>query len=121
MTPRLSLFVQSPLCAPAVAPTTATLHRSTASTFSDHVPADFAADSFPHNAGNFSNIGASISYQLNQASRRTTRDALTRIRRTAFNARFTRNGDSPSQVNSSQTSAAMFAPYFDRISYLLRP
>jgi hypothetical protein len=106
---------------PAVASKTAALHGPNASTFSDRVPANFDADSSPHGACNFSNIRASISYQSDQASRRTTHDARTRTRRTAFDARFTRNGHNPSQVNSSQTSAAMFVPYFVKISYLLRP
>ena len=116
MIPRLSLFVLSPLGVPAVKMTTA-VHGSSASEFSDRLP----AHSFPHGAGNFSNIGASISYQPDQASRPVKRDALTHIRRTAFNARFTRNGDTPSQVNLSQTSAAMFAPYSDKLAYLLCP
>jgi hypothetical protein len=106
---------------PAVASKTTAAHGSSASRFSERSPAAFDADSFPHGAGNFSNIGASISYQPNQASRSFKRDALTRIRRTAFVARSTRNGYSLPQVNLRQTSAAMFASYFVKLSYLLRP
>jgi hypothetical protein len=100
---------------------TTAVRSSSASRFSDRSFAAFDSNSFPHGAGNSANIGASINYQANQASRSFKRDALTRIRRTAFVARFTRNGHSPSQVNSSPTSAAMFAPYFVKISYQLRP
>jgi hypothetical protein len=109
-------------CVP-VAVFSATGQSFFASKFSDRVPANFTSDSFPHGAGNFSNIPASISYQSNQALRLSPQRDATRIGRTgriAFNAASTRNGYSLPQVNLSQTSAAMFAPYFVKISYPLR-
>lgn len=117
MTPRLSLFVSPPPCVP-VAVSPATGHGFSASKFSDHWHANSTANSFPYHSGNFSNIGASISYQANQALRSAQRNAQ---RITFFDARSTRNGYSLPQVNLSQTSAAMFAPYFVKISYLHRP
>jgi hypothetical protein len=124
MTRRLSLFELSLPCLPAVvSPTTTAVRSFSASKFSDRPPANFHANSFPRGAGNFSNIRASISYQANRASRLAQGDR-TRITRSSssvtFNARFTRNGYSLPQANLSQTSAAMFAPYFVELSYLLR-
>jgi hypothetical protein len=106
------------LCVPVAS--SATINNASSSRFSDHSSVEFNAGSFPHGAGNSSNIPASISYQPNRALRPTPQRDRTRIRRIAFRARSTRNGYSLPPVNLRQTSAAMFAPDFAGISYPLR-
>jgi hypothetical protein len=103
-----------------VASFSATINSASPSKFSDHWSIEFNADSFPSGAGNSSNIPASISYQSNRALRPTPQRDRTHVRRIAFHARSTRNGYRLPPVNLSQTSAAMFAPYFAGISYPLR-
>jgi hypothetical protein len=122
MTFRPSLFILPTRCLSAAS--SAPVHHTSASEFSDRTHANFQAFSFSSGALNFSNIQTSISHQSDNAARDTLRETMFDMKRdtkrNACAARSSRNGYSLPPVNLSQTSAAMSAPYFIEISYPLR-